>query len=261
MAYKPKLIYYNGPDTKFPKKGPYYVVASNGIFLYKENDLHKGAARVSGIGALAEFQPWLEHGYPKIPESEVAKVIKFFRWVNQSFQAEASVLIHIDEDLTEYLLHCAKQKVSMVSVNTKLSERFEGFRLAGRFHSHGTMTAFHSGIDDAAETEAYGLYITIGNVNLSYFTISCSIFVNRTRFQINPEDIIEGIYAVDWMPPLPHKRFWRKRLEVEDLQTEEYFHLDALDNPDVEFPEIWKKKVNKLKNVYPVRFDSFGTGV
>lgn len=193
-------IYFLKDGVELPEEGTYYIVARNGIFLRKDTGLVQATVRVDRIAFLQEVTTTAKMRLPKLSAEELVRVLLFFRRVYQRHQSEAVILLHYSATTREYLLHCPDQRVSAASVAYAANQRFPGYQLVGTIHSHASMDAFHSGVDDHDERHFDGLHITIGRVDQPYFTISCSIVVNNQRFHLEPQETIEGIQAVEWQP-------------------------------------------------------------
>ncbi|MFC1622384.1 hypothetical protein ACFL1Y_00090 [Patescibacteria group bacterium] len=196
----PIIFYQKG--AKLPKDGTYYIVAANGTFIHKDTGLIEAVAEVEGVGFLNSYQPWVKHNFPLLPSFDVKKIILFFQRVCEVYDTEAIVLIHFSEETNTYLFHCPYQEVSSANVDYNSEERFDNYQLIGDIHSHNEFTASHSPTDKEDETNFDGLHITVGNLDQPYFSISCSLTVNQTRFLIPPAEIISGIKKVKWTLPL-----------------------------------------------------------
>ncbi len=193
-------IYVLKRGVELPEQGTYYIITGDGIFLHKDTGFIQATVKVDKISFLEALEPSMALRLPKISSEIIVKSLLFFRRIYQYHRAEAVVLLHYSQE-KNYLPHCPKQRVDKISVDYDLSERFEGYQLIGTIHSHCDFSAFHSPIDEGNEEDFDGIHITIGNVDLPYFTISCSIVVNNNRFKVKPKDIIEGIREIDYTPP------------------------------------------------------------
>jgi hypothetical protein len=76
---------------------------------------------------------------------------------------------------------------------------FPGYIYVGDIHSHASMSAFHSGVDDKDDGD--GIHITVGDldeiIKKGTVSISCSFVSNKIRFSNPPENHIEGIKKFD----------------------------------------------------------------
>lgn len=192
----PLYVYNQGNPP--PKDDNTYIVARNGIFLRKNTGLIRATVKVDEVPLLAEVNPEVELRLPKIPPEAFAQVMLFFRRVYQHLQSEAIILIHYNEKEKKYRMFCPKQSVDESSVGYDMASRFEGFKLVGSIHSHGSSHPYHSGVDTHNEESFDGLHIVIGRVNQPYFQVCSSIVVNNNRFPIDPTQVIVGLEEVDW---------------------------------------------------------------
>lgn len=200
MDNNPKVYFYR-PGVRLPKTGTYYIVANNGTFLRKDNGLIVAAAQVDGIGFLKEFEPWARHSFPLLPAFDFFQTILFFRDVTRHYHSEAIMLLHLYPEMSQYKFYCPPQTVGGAHLDYISTDRFENYLNVGDVHSHNNFGASHSPTDDGDEKDSDGLHITVGDLDRPFFTISCSLKVNATRFMLQPEDIIEGIQRVKWQPP------------------------------------------------------------
>lgn len=194
-------IYVLAQGVELPTEGTYYIVASNGIFLRKDTGLVQATVHVDEVPFLQNVPSSATLKLPTLPPLMMARVLLFFRRIYQRYQSEAAVLLHYSSETLQYYLHFPLQHVTQASVHYDSSERFKGFQLVGTIHSHASMQAFHSGIDDADERHFDGLHITVGRLDQPYFTVSCSVVVNSQRFSRTPEETIAGVIQKDWGPP------------------------------------------------------------
>lgn len=187
-------IYRFGKD-EIPEKGNCYVIAENGLFIRKDTGLVQAFVRVDGISSLDTVVPTAKLRTPLIPAKDVARAYLFFRKVYRLYRCEAIVFLFYNKEDKRFYLMPPTQKVSSAGLDYEYDPKScpEGYRLIGDIHSHCGFGAFHSGVDREDEDGADGIHITIGNVNNPYPSISASLVVNKTRFQMNPAKVILGI--------------------------------------------------------------------
>jgi hypothetical protein len=194
MTELPKNLLVGADRRLYIKKpvGPETAPLFEATLLANDNDLP--ADRVSG--------PALElKNFPKISMHEMIFVHAYFAAIFESFKSEAIVLFHREPGDTSYTIvvpesysataasltydHsqpkfcktcriCSTQEIDVCprcGTNTMAKTR-----IYGTAHSHGSMSAFHSGTDDAHEKNQTGFHITFGNVNQGLFSI-CPSFV------------------------------------------------------------------------------------
>jgi PRTRC genetic system protein A len=195
-------IYILDGKTELPKKGTFYVIAQDGIYLQKETGLINALVKVEKISFLQKLTAKAELNLPKIPSEILVAPLLFFRRVYERHNSEAGLLLYYSHEKNIYEIHASAQEVSHASVDYEIQGRYEkeGLSLVGTIHSHCDFNAFHSGIDVHDERDLDGIHITIGRVDQPYFTISSTIAVNNNRFEVNPEDLIFGLRKVEFTP-------------------------------------------------------------
>jgi len=252
----------NESQVKLPDEGIFFIVARGGLFMHKETGLVRAMVRVDTVSFLRDLpNTEAELKIPKLPQFIFVQCLNFFRLVQKTYQSEAVVLLHYCAEKKEFLLHCPNQQVNQVCAKYKANARFEGFQLVGSIHSHNNFQAFHSPVDIDDEEHFDGLHITIGDVDLEFFTLTSSIVVNNNRFPVSPGEVIEGIVEVDAESfkrhciclgdsGLDEEDFLEGPLCEDDLEsegTEEHFYDICLDGSSCQdnwkFPEGWKGKV------------------
>jgi len=148
---------------------------------------------VKNISILQSIEATAQMHIAEIPGPMFAKVISFFRAVYKEHRSEAIVLIFYNEKRRSYKIFPPYQKVSYASVDYNKGISLDGWQMIGTIHSHSSMSAFHSGTDDADEASFDGIHITIGDNDDEEVSISASIVANGTRFLIDPLDYVQDL--------------------------------------------------------------------
>lgn len=209
----PVIMLMNG--AQIPETGSCYLIGKEGVYLRKDTGLFSATVKVSEISFLEPVEQSFDLRLPPLPMELTARTYLFFRRVCRRSASEAIVLIHYRREDGTYLLSCPEQEVSPGAIRFyDATERIPGYQLVGTIHSHGHGGAYHSSTDHADEIDFDGLHITLGNVGMPYFSLSCSFMVNGNRFHIPPEEIMDGIEKTNLEDVIPfiekHKRA-RKR--------------------------------------------------
>jgi hypothetical protein len=204
-------VYYYDESFKEPDDQIYYLIAENGVFQVKKTTFFTSATQIfepkkgKNLGWLKTFKGSLRIHLPKkIPFELVRKTIGFFREVHEKFEgSEAIVLLYWLTEEKRYELVIPEQKVgNMALPHYEIGKNPEGMIKVGDIHSHGSGSAFHSGVDDTDEQHDDGIHITIGNVDLAA-SLSCSIVCDGERNKVKTERLIQGVEAeafpADWM--------------------------------------------------------------
>jgi hypothetical protein len=164
--------------------------------------------------------------YTKLSMSNVILVHSFFKEVYRVHKSEAIVLFHKDNtDDSEYkvlvpeattasaghlsydaaqVVYCENCRVCNPGEITKCPQcggnDIRPTHIYGTAHSHGSMSAFHSGTDDAHEKGQTGFHITFGKVDEPLVHIAPSFVVacvghfkngEGTRYKVPAEDLID----------------------------------------------------------------------
>jgi len=186
-----------------------YVLASNGLFsiyrLVVEKTVLLEVCQRLGPGAdLEELGDFEGEGVvfhaPRIPRAELLQVEAFFRAVYQKHRAEAVVFLYFSpHDGGIWRFVAPEQEVTAGGLKwTSPGPPPAGWYLAGSFHSHGSMGAFHSGTDDHDELGWDGVHVTIGKINLPHPEYAASLVIGGSRVKIDIEDIVEPAKPVEF---------------------------------------------------------------
>lgn len=185
------------------------------------------------------------------------------RWVKLCFyfvdkvpdSVEVSIRILRKEDNpSEYRFLVPEQKVSGASVRVdnfdkaidiETGEEIEqyppaGWIPVGSSHSHNTMQAFFSGIDDKYELDDPGIHLVIGSIdtkNMKY-TIASSVVGSRRRFEVSYDKLVDAT-------PVEGITFHPKVLDYVDWTTPTQFLNKNTKTSLITVPTKWTKKESK----------------
>jgi PRTRC genetic system protein A len=143
-----------------------YVMTKKGCFEVRQTQIGVMTVEVDEIPSLdTELEEGIELHIPPIPGALLTTILEFFRAVyKEKNEAEAFIQVFYDREQEEYFLHCPIQQVSGAMVRFKRDPELEAkHMLVMDIHSHNSMPAFFSTIDDADEQEDR-LYGVIGCV-------------------------------------------------------------------------------------------------
>ena len=186
-------VVINDGQTEMPKDDIYYIIGKEGIYLKKTMGVMDSLAPVSRISTLQSVATSARMRISKIPGPKFAKVIEFFRAVHQKYYAEAIVLLFYDEEKKTHTIIPPHQNVTGGACDYDRGITIEGLTMIGTIHSHGGMSAFHSGVDDKDEETFDGLHITIGNMRDAEVSISASIVANGHRVMVDLNDYVDQL--------------------------------------------------------------------
>lgn len=193
-----KVFVHDGKNKELPDEDIYYIVGKDGTFLKKNLGLMESLVPVDKVQGLLEVQCAAIIHIPKIPATMFAKIYEFFKAVYEEHKSEAVVLLFYNQKTQKYKVVAPSQEVSGAACDYNKGITIKGLTMIGTIHSHGNMSAFHSGTDDKDEKVFDGLHITIGNVNSDYCSISTSVVANGYRAMYEESDYIEGVEEVEY---------------------------------------------------------------
>lgn len=159
----------------------------------------------------------LNPDFPRIPGELWSHYIElcFFmcpdgRKLNSKFhdsQLEVQVCLLRDmETRTKWKIVVPKQTVSGVSVKSELAENIDivtgekyhqfpppGWVHAGSSHSHNTMDAFFSSVDDKSELTVPGLHIVVGAINhtTGCYRYEASVVLRKSRKEVEFKKVVD----------------------------------------------------------------------
>lgn len=221
-------------DVPDPVEGPYFIALKDGYHMVKMTHWGKAIVPVKEVPGLPEYKAASILWYPeqRLPQDMIAQVWGFFLQVFKDIQSEAMVyLTHKDG---QYRVFIPPQKVTKVAVNATFDPSNVGdWQVVGTIHSHCDFGAHHSGTDMHDADKMDGLHITIGNVNAYKPTVAIMISVNKIKWDLKPEDIIE-----DGMPtePKPHPVWWHRYVEKNVQTNTQYGVYGGHSNPPAKAP-------------------------
>ena len=179
-----------------PTDDVFYIVAKEGVFLKKKLGIMESIAPVDNISILDSVSTMAKLHIRRISGKNFGKVINFFKAVYKEYRSESIILLFYNEEKKRYKIFPPRQKVTAASLEYNRGITVDGMTMIGTIHSHGSMSAFHSGTDDDDEKSFDGLHITIGDVNDDEVSISASIIANGYRFMVDPNEYITNLNLV-----------------------------------------------------------------
>jgi hypothetical protein len=153
----------------------------------------------------------LKEGLPKIPSNLWAAWVHLcFHFVKNHSMGTLEVSCRIlqnEEDNTQFKIIIPRQEVTAASTRSKNFEDsvdiltgepiesypIPGWRSYGSSHSHNTMVASPSSIDDKDELGDPGFHAIVGSINIKdmKYTVYTSITTNKTRYPIPINALID----------------------------------------------------------------------
>lgn len=163
------------------------------VYEIRNTEIGKFIRPVEGCDMLSEVKPGFVSGLPLIPSSLVIKIFAFFRhFVSDNSETEALLNIYWDKEAKKFVADAPQQVATKNSVNTQLNDKFTDERYTHYMdiHSHNTMSAFFSAVDDKDE-KATRLYTVIGKLNEHNPEIKTRISNGGKFLNIDPAQVFE----------------------------------------------------------------------
>ena len=164
---------------------------NDGIYRYINNNLYEAVSKVEQVFEGDKLEEELiNFKLPKIPQELFLKIRSFFKNIYDKYSSEVAILLWYNFDTSKWEVEVPKQEVTTASVKYHRDENLyndltnKGYLCVGTIHSHGSMSAFHSGVDDDDEYQFDGLHITIGKVT-SGFEYAQRIIIKNVAYKIN----------------------------------------------------------------------------
>lgn len=175
------------------------------IFEMRKTEMGEVIAPKSNVVEFEEVRAGFIPALPLIPRELMGQIISFFRnFMNEGNEYEALVNIYWDREDKEFFAFVPKQKTSKASVNTVLDgerpseDRYYHY---ADIHSHNSMAAKFSSIDDADE-KATRLYMVVGKLDQFYPEITARVSCGGTFLKIDPHMVVESVgeeFPVEWL--------------------------------------------------------------
>ncbi|MEG0598131.1 MAG: hypothetical protein RR502_08810 [Oscillospiraceae bacterium] len=170
------------------------------VYELRKSELGEFIAPKNNIVEFASVRAGFTPALPRIPDDLLWQVIAFFR----SFLAEGDALeamahIYWDKENKGFFAHVPKQTVTHTTIHAELAgDAFSEKRYLhyADIHSHNTMAAQFSAVDDADE-KATRLYIVIGRLEQFLPEVAVRVSCGGTFLPIPPELVLEPS-AVDF---------------------------------------------------------------
>ena len=223
-----------------PDDETYYVVAGNGFFLERRTALYTASVPVQGgVPGLLPHDAALELRLPRrLPRTLVERALGFFRTIHHRWDGEGILIMFYappaGDRPVQYRFEAPPQtirgRVERGRFRADLRLEYgacdrpgEQWLKLGTFHSHGPVGPRHSAVDAHDEVWETGLHLTAGYVSSSLPEFEAAFVVNRTRFALRVDELMEPTRTARDFP----KRWMERITVVEDRNVDEGRHGDA----------------------------------
>lgn len=199
-----------------------YLMTGDGLFIRRNHPFFTScvAAR-NWPSELLPQKPYLNLRCPKLPRTEMERIVGFFSRIARLHGSEAAVLLYWDrrhERLRfEVPDQCATVDEGWNGYRYATDVRYEtpqvgaDLSLFGSVHSHVDSRAYASHIDRNDESHQTGLHIVVGRISREPPEIHCEYVVDGVRFQVDTGAVIEGYQRRN--SDVPNE--WIKRVKVD----------------------------------------------
>lgn len=190
--------------------------------------------------------------FPQLPKELTSAIINLFLdYTKQG--TEVSVFLLLDRTETNWRAIVGKQSVSKVHVKASPNIGIDlvsgklrkpvmsyDYPLIGSMHSHNTMNAFFSGLDDIGELHTDGLHIVIGSLHFESPQILTSFVQDGKRYIVD-----SSLVAEDWsyLDVSYHENVHRViNIEVPDiLYQDDEFEIEEMTSEEISMQEAMAK--------------------
>lgn len=197
-----------------------YILQGNGLWERRINKLGTFTTQLHNFkipGLNENYKEDWELNVPLIPASILVQIVSFFRKINRTYDSEVFVQVFYDFNEKAYKAHVPSQVVSGASVNYRNDNDFQNdpnMLLVFEVHSHNTMGAFFSGIDDRDE-KSDRFYGVIGKLNNYYPEMLIRLSVGGKRMSVDVDEIFDladdqtfaEVFPAEWMSKVSKQRF------------------------------------------------------
>lgn len=200
----------------------------------------------------------LREGIHRIPADLWARWVKLCFYFVDKVPNSVEVSIRIlrsEEDPSKYRFLVPRQKVSGASVRVdSFDEAIDietgeeitqypptGWIPVGSSHSHNTMQAFFSGVDDKYELDDPGIHLVVGSIdskNMKY-AIAASVVGSHRRFTLEYDKLVDAT-------PVSDVEFHPKTIDYVDWTSPVAAFTKGT---FVSYPTTWKKKETKSTKI------------
>lgn len=198
------------------------------LYQMRKTPIGNFTAPINQVNEFDEINMGFNMSLPKIPMELLMFVLNFFEEMSKKFEYEALVHILYDTVHKKYTIRVPEQEISHARVDSVLSEPYsEDLIHVMDFHSHNTMPAKFSGVDDEDEKETR-LYAVAGRFGRGFPDIKVRAGCAGEFIDVPLEQVFDINFKVFPHPPMwdekvkySNRRHWRFSLPQKSSYTEE----------------------------------------
>lgn len=214
-----KGFFFRSKDLIANKEPINILAARDGYYEVRENAIGVFVSQVEVIEELEPCREGFKLNLPKIPENLLAQLISFFSDYAMN-EVEVMGVFYWDMDTKSYVLDVPFQEVSKVKIDVHYSDYPANLIKVAEIHSHNTMSAYFSEVDDADELGTM-LYGVVGRLQQGLCEVTYDM---RTRagaagrfIPLEPNTFIEGDYPrdrINSLTPVKYPESWHNRVTI-----------------------------------------------
>ncbi len=189
-------IYEGGDLPPFPTNIFYeFWLAGDGVYLRAKRAGLEVLLAVAycEVRGLSDLQPFVRLDYPRIPRELVARSLELARQAKNEWNRPLEKLFHFsfDEKAGRWRPEVPAQIQTAGSVIPVVSDAGSSYeRAILELHSHHSMAAFFSTVDDEDESRSFRLFAVIGRI-FQKAEIRIRVGVFGYFWEIDPELVLE----------------------------------------------------------------------
>lgn len=208
---------------------PYYVLADEGQFLYRDTAI--GTVIVKDykkppLGKIGYMGGRFDWSVDRVPARIISQATDFFRKVYDKFGTEAEVIITMHNDTKEFRLFIPYQRTNGAGVKSIFEPTHidKNYSVVGTLHSHCHFSAFHSGTDSGDAADMDGVHFTIGMLQNDPPQIVAMVAMSKKEFHFHKVDeIAELDFHADTAPD-----WWMNYVYPANIESEKPVGLKSL---------------------------------
>lgn len=209
-----------------------YVLQGDGLWQVRKNRIGTFNIKIAEAvvpGLEKNMKEGRELSVPKIPFGLWKIVLAFFKDIQKVQDTEAYLQFFYDSNAEEYILYCPEQKVSKASINYKTSPEFEADNMICvlEIHSHGTMSAFFSGTDNADE-KSDRFFGVVGKIDSFFPEVKFRLMLGGKELPVSFNEIFEEEVEADYPTE------WLGRIKKESKKGKSKLQIDMFEEEEVE---------------------------
>lgn len=193
VDFKPEEL--TKANTWLITKTATYLIQKNGAGYFGTKKSDEG---IPTLPASKHEEVFFELTYGPIPNGILEQIVAFFREVmKRHHDAEAFIQVYWDKTEEKYVVHVPKQRINKASVVYDATENLNAkdpsrYVFVYECHSHNSMDAFWSNVDDNDEKELR-IYGVFGELNRNDYKCLHRFFVGEEQIDLEPCHVFEGI--------------------------------------------------------------------